>query len=156
MITCLQHNAPGVAWSHVLLIVFPGAGMEAAEFAERDMASAHHLWIHRESCRLLRKVTSGLVGKLTGSKPREKGHLGWPIDPTGRNASEVRADPERVDADANPPFSRGRPRGQGHNRHAHLSGLPGYWAQHGISTRSRMRISTDRWGAASSTGTCCG
>jgi hypothetical protein len=44
--------------------------------------------------------------------------------------SEVRAGLERVDADADPPFARGRPRGQGSNRHMHLSGLPGYWTQH--------------------------
>lgn len=85
---------------------------------------------HPESCRLIRKLTSGSVGQLIGSKPRDKGRLGRPSDSTGRNASEVRAGLERVDADADPPFARGRPRGQGSNRHAHLSGLPGYWTQH--------------------------
>jgi len=79
---------------------------------------------------LIRKLTSGSVGQPPGSKPRDKGHLGWPSDPTGRNASEVRAGLERVDADADPSFARGRPRGQGSNRHAHLSDLPGYWTQH--------------------------
>jgi hypothetical protein len=44
--------------------------------------------------------------------------------------SEVQAGLERVDADADPPLSRGRPRRQGSNRHTHLSGLPGYWTQH--------------------------
>jgi hypothetical protein len=45
----------------------------------------------------------------------------------GRNVSEVRAGLERVDADADPPLARGRPRRQRRNRYAHLSGLPGYW-----------------------------
>jgi transposase len=85
---------------------------------------------HPESCRLIRKLTSGSVGQLAGSKPRDKGRLGRPSDPTGRNASEVRAGLERVDADADPPFARGRPRRQGSNRQTHLSGLPGYWTQH--------------------------
>ena len=48
----------------------------------------------------------------------------------GRNVSEVRAGLERVDADADPSLARGRPRGQGRNRQAHLPGLPGYWARH--------------------------
>ena len=51
-------------------------------------------------------------------------------DPAGRNVSEVRAGLERVDADADPSFARGRPRGQGSNRHVHLFDLPGYWTQH--------------------------
>ena len=85
---------------------------------------------HPESCRLIRKLTSGAAGQLASSKPRDKGRLGRPSDPTGRNVSEVRAGLERVDADADPPFARGRPRGQGSNRHTHLSGLPGYWTQH--------------------------
>ena len=85
---------------------------------------------HPESCRLIRKLTSGAAGRLASSKPRDKGRLGWPSDPTGRNVSEVRAGLEKVDADADPPFARGRPRGQGSNRQTHLSGLPGYWTQH--------------------------
>ena len=85
---------------------------------------------HPESCRLLRKLTSGAAGQLATSKPRDKGRLGRPSDPTGRNVSGVRAGLERVDADADPPFARGRPRGQGSNRQTHLSGLPGYWTQH--------------------------
>lgn len=79
---------------------------------------------------MIRKLTSGSAGQLAGSKPRDKGRLGRPSDPTGRNASEVRAGLERVDADADPPFARGRPRGQGSNRRTHLPGLPGYWTQH--------------------------
>ncbi len=51
---------------------------------------------HPGSCRLIRKLTSGLVGQPAGSKPRDKGRLGRPSDPTGRNASEVRAGLERV------------------------------------------------------------
>jgi len=41
-------------------------------------------------------------------KPRDKGRHGRLSDPTGRNASEVRAGLERVDADADPSFARGR------------------------------------------------
>ena len=85
---------------------------------------------HPESCRLIRKLTSGLAGQPAGSKPRDKGRLGRPSDPTGRNVSEVRVGLERVDADADPSFARGRPRGQGSNRHMHLFDLPGYWTQH--------------------------
>ena len=85
---------------------------------------------HPESCRLIRKLTSGGAGQLASSKPRDKGRLGRSSDPTGRNVSEVRAGLERVDADADPPFGRGRPCGQGSNRRTHLSGLPGYWTQH--------------------------
>ena len=85
---------------------------------------------HPESCRLIRKLTSGLAGQPAGSKPRDKGRLGRSSDPTGRNVSEVRAGLERVDADADPSLARGRPRGQGSNRHMHLFGLPGYWTQH--------------------------
>jgi hypothetical protein len=79
---------------------------------------------------LIRKLTSGLAGQPAGSKPRDKGRLGRPSDPTGRNASEVRAGLERVDADADPSLARGRPREQGSNRHRHLFDLPGYWTQH--------------------------
>src|SRR3954463_6179314 len=85
---------------------------------------------HPESCRLIRKLTSGFAGETAGSKPRDKGRLGRPSDPTGRNLSEVRVGLERVDADADPPLARGRPRGQGSNRHMHLFDLPGYWTQH--------------------------
>ena len=106
---------------------------------------------HPESCRLIRKLTSGAAGQLASSKPRDKGRLGRPSDPMGRNVSEVRAGLERVDADADPPFSRGRPRGQGSNRQTHLSGLPGYWTQHvgmvmrvieGDPSRSEVAAST--------------
>ena len=48
----------------------------------------------------------------------------------GRNASEVRVGLERVDADADPSFARGRPRRQGSNRRGLLSGLPGYGTRH--------------------------
>lgn len=67
------------------------------------------------------------------------------------NASEVRAGLERVDADVDPPFARGRPRRQGSNRHMHLSDLPGYWTQHvgmvmrvieGDPSRSEVAAST--------------
>src|SRR4051794_8350535 len=85
---------------------------------------------HPESCRLIRKLTSGLAGRPAGSKPRDKGRLGRPSDPTGRNVSEVRVGLERVDADADPSLARGRPRGQGSNRRMHLFDLPGYWTQH--------------------------
>ena len=44
---------------------------------------------HPESCRLIRWLTSDLVGQLAGSKPRDKGRLGRLSDPAGRNASEV-------------------------------------------------------------------
>src|SRR3954447_11507649 len=80
---------------------------------------------HPESCRLIRKLTSGLAGRPAGSKPRDKGRLGRPSDPTGRSVSEVRVGLERVDADADPSLARGRPRGQGSNRHMHLFDLPG-------------------------------
>ena len=69
----------------------------------------------------------------------------------GRNASEVRAGLERVDADADPPHARGRPCEQGRNRHKHLFGLPGYWTQHvgmvmrvieGDPSRSEVAAST--------------
>jgi hypothetical protein len=43
---------------------------------------------------------------------------------------EVRAGLERVDADADPSFARGRPHEQGSNRRTHLFGPPGYWTQH--------------------------
>jgi hypothetical protein len=85
---------------------------------------------HPESCRLIRKLTSSSAGQPVWLKPRDKGRLGRSSDPTGRNVSEVRAGLERVDADADPSFARGRPRGQGSNRHMHLFGLPGYWTQH--------------------------
>jgi transposase len=85
---------------------------------------------HPESCRLIRKLASGLAGQPAGSKPRDKGRLGRSSDPTGRNVSEVRAGLERVDAGADPSFARGKPCGQGSNRHTHLPGLPGYWTQH--------------------------
>jgi len=85
---------------------------------------------HPESCRLIWKLTSGSAGQLAASKPRDKGRLGRSSDPAGRNASEVRAGLERVDADADPPFARGRPCEQGSNRHMHLFGLPGYWTRH--------------------------
>jgi hypothetical protein len=73
---------------------------------------------------------SGGAGKMASSNPRDKGCLGRPSDPTGRNVSEVLAGLERVDVDADPPFLGGRPRGKGSNRQMHLSGLPGYWTQH--------------------------
>ncbi len=110
---------------------------------------------HPESCRLIRKLTSGAAGQLASSKPRDKGRLGRPSDPTGRNVSEIRAGLERVDADADPPFARGRPRGQGSNRRAHLSDLPGYWTQHvgmvmrvieGDPSRSEVAASTSLQG----------
>ena len=85
---------------------------------------------HPESCRLIWKLTSGPAGQLAGSKPRDKGRLGRPSDPAGRNGSEVRAGLEKVDAGADPSLARGRPRGQGSNRHMHLPGLPGYWTRH--------------------------
>ena len=88
---------------------------------------------------------------MAGPKPRDKGRLGWSSDPAGCNASEVRAGLERVDADADPSFAWGRPRGQGRNRHMHLFGLPGYWTQHvgmvmrvigGDPSRSKVAAST--------------
>lgn len=42
MITCLTYKAPGVAGSRVLLIMLPGAGMAAGEFAEHGMVDAVH------------------------------------------------------------------------------------------------------------------
>jgi hypothetical protein len=44
---------------------------------------------HPESCRLIRKLTSGLCGQLHGLEPRDKGRLGRLSDPAGRNASEA-------------------------------------------------------------------
>src|SRR5208283_6011772 len=85
---------------------------------------------HPDSCRLIWKLTSGTAGQPAGPKPRDKGRLGRSSDPAGRNASEVRAGLERVDADADPSFARGRPRRQGSNRRKRLSGLPGYWTRH--------------------------
>jgi hypothetical protein len=50
-----------------------------------------------------------------------------------------------------PSFARGRPRGQGSNRHMHLFGLPGYWTRHvgtvmrvigGDPSRSKVAAST--------------
>ena len=105
-------------------------GYDAGKSAPRRRVSSMEEGSIRKVVDLIRKLTSGSVGQPTGSKPRDKGHLGWPSDPTGRNASEVRAGLERVDADADPSFARGRPRGQRSNRHAHLSDLPGYWTQH--------------------------
>jgi hypothetical protein len=73
----------------------------------------------------------------------------------GRNVSEVRAGLERIDADADPPFARGRPCGQGRNRHAHLPDLPGYWTRHvgkvmrvieGDPSESEVATSTPRIG----------
>ena len=107
---------------------------------------------------MIRKLTSGAAGRLASSKPRDKGRLGRPSDPTGRNASEVRAGLERVDADADPSFARGRPRGQGSNRHMHLFGLPGYWTQHvgmvmrvieGDPSGSEVAASTPLWSGGS-------
>ena len=75
----------------------------------------------------------------------------WKLTLAGCNASEVRAGLERVDADADPSFARGRPRGQGSNRHMHLFGLPGYWTRHvgmvmrvigGDPSRSKVAAST--------------
>jgi hypothetical protein len=73
----------------------------------------------------------------------------------GRNVSEVQAGLERVDADADPSLARGRPCGQGRNRHAHLSDLPGYWTRHvgkvvrvieGDPSESEVATSTPRLG----------
>ena len=44
---------------------------------------------HPESCRLIRKLTSGSTGQPAGSKPRDKGRLGRLSDPAGRNMSEA-------------------------------------------------------------------
>jgi hypothetical protein len=105
-------------------------GHDAGKSAPRRRVSSMEEGSIRRVVDLIRKLTSGSAGQPAGSKPRDKGRLGRPSDPTGRNASEVRAGLERVDADADPSLARGRPRGQGSNRHVHLSGLPGYWTQH--------------------------
>ena len=48
--------------------------------------------------------------EASSSEPlREKGRLGRFSDHAGRNASERRAGPETASAEADPPFSRGRP-----------------------------------------------
>jgi transposase len=126
-------------------------GYDAGKSAPRRRASSMEEGSIRKVVDLIRKLTSGSVGQPTGSKPRDKGRLGWPSDPTGRNASEVRAGLERVDADADPSLARGRPRRQGSNRHMHLSDLPGYWTQHvgmvmrvieGDPSRSEVAAST--------------
>jgi transposase len=126
-------------------------GYDAGKSAPRRRASSMEEGSIRKVVDLIRKLTSGSVGQPTGSKPRDKGRLGWSSDPTGRNASEVRAGLERVDADADPPLARGRPRRQGSNRHMHLSDLPGYWTQHvgmvmrvieGDPSRSEVAAST--------------
>ncbi len=126
-------------------------GFDAGKSAPRRRASSMEEGSIRKVVDLIRKLTSGSVGQPTGSKPRDKGRLGWPSDPTGRNASEVRAGLERVDADADPSLARGRPRRQGSNRHMHLSDLPGYWTQHvgmvmrvieGDPSRSEVAAST--------------
>jgi pimeloyl-ACP methyl ester carboxylesterase len=40
--TCLHHRAPALATDRALLVMLPGAGMEAADFAARGMISAVH------------------------------------------------------------------------------------------------------------------
>ncbi len=42
MITSLHHKAPGDSEPRVLLVMLPGAGIKAAEFAERGMVEAVH------------------------------------------------------------------------------------------------------------------
>ena len=42
MITCLTHKAPGAVESRVLLVMLPGAGMAADEFARHGMVEAVH------------------------------------------------------------------------------------------------------------------
>lgn len=42
MITCLRHNAPNGDGDRVLLVMLPGVGIEASEFADRGMVAAVH------------------------------------------------------------------------------------------------------------------
>lgn len=42
MITCLRHNAPDGNGDRVLLVMLPGVGIEASEFADRGMVAAVH------------------------------------------------------------------------------------------------------------------
>lgn len=42
MITCLRHNAPNGGDDRVLLVMLPGVGIEAGEFADRGMVAAVH------------------------------------------------------------------------------------------------------------------
>lgn len=42
MITCLRHNAPNGSADRILLIMLPGVGIEASEFADRGMVAAVH------------------------------------------------------------------------------------------------------------------
>ena len=79
------------------------------------LEGAYHLWRKVPPRELsIDPEADERLGRATGwAKPRDKGRLGRPSDPTGRNASEVRAGLEKVDADADPPFARGRPRRTG-------------------------------------------
>jgi hypothetical protein len=79
------------------------------------LEGAHHLWRTVPSGELSidPEADSDAIGQLASSKSRDKGRLGRPSDPTGHNVSEIRAGLERIDADADPPLARGRPRGQG-------------------------------------------
>ena len=57
--------------------------------APRRRVSPMEEGFHPESCRLIWKLTSGLDGQPAGPKPRDKGRLGRPSDPAGRNVSEA-------------------------------------------------------------------
>src|ERR1022692_2309121 len=65
-------------------------------------------------------VATERLGRVTGrvEAPGQKSALGRASDLAGRNASEARAGLESEVVDADPPVNRGRPRGQGRNRHA--------------------------------------
>lgn len=42
MITCLRYNAPNGSADRILLVMLPGVGIEASEFADRGMVAAVH------------------------------------------------------------------------------------------------------------------
>ena len=65
-------------------------------------------------------VATERLGRVTGQveASEQKSAFGRASDLAGRNASEALAGLESEVVDADPPVKRGRPRGQGKNRHA--------------------------------------
>ena len=56
-----------------------------------------------ESSVYLGSYLDGAQGDLGAEAPRTEAQLGWVRERAGRNASEARAGPERIDTDVEPP-----------------------------------------------------
>src|ERR1022692_1016613 len=94
-------------------------------------------------------VATERLGRVTGrvEAPGQKSALGRASDLAGRNASEARAGLESEIVDADPPVNRGRPRGQGRNRHAPVRSAGG------LSTACR-ESDLGNWGRSGNGGGC--